>query len=165
MKKFLTLLLAVCMLASACAALADDAAAAPTYTYHTYSSALGNNWNPHTWETSADDSINSYISSPFCTMQVQDSENGIYQWVFEMAESIEDVTAEHQDDLTKYGVTLQEGKTAETTDAGFVYEIKLNPNAKWENGEPIRRRVRCGRRQQVLQCRFSRLRAHRSRLR
>ena len=136
-KKFLTLLLAVCMLASACAALADDAAAAPTYTYHTYSSALGNNWNPHTWETSADDSINSYISSPFCTMQVQDSENGIYQWVFEMAESIEDVTAEHQDDLTKYGVTLQEGKTAETTDAGFVYEIKLNPNAKWENGEPI----------------------------
>ena len=111
--------------------------ALPTYTYKSYTTALGTNWNPHTWETNADDSINSYITSPFCAMSILDSENGVYQWVWEMATSITDVTADHQDDLVKYNVTLQEGETAETTTAGFVFEIALNPDAKWQNGEPI----------------------------
>lgn len=110
---------------------------APTYTYKSYTTALGSKWNPHAWETNADDSILSYISSPFCTMQIKDSELGIYQWVFEMATSVEDVTAANQGDLTKYNVTLPEGQTAEQTEAGYVYEIKLNPNAKWQDGTPI----------------------------
>ena len=108
-----------------------------TYTYNTYSTSLGNNWNPHTWEVNADDLILSYLSSPFCTMQILDSENGIYQWVYEMATSITDVTKDNKADLTKYNVTLQAGKTVEDTDAGYVFEIKLNPNAKWEDGTLI----------------------------
>ncbi|MCF0136139.1 MAG: hypothetical protein HUJ69_06930 [Lachnospiraceae bacterium] len=107
------------------------------YTLHTYSTSLGSNWNPHTWETSGDDAILSYVSTPFVTMQVLDSENGIYQWIYEMATEINDVTATHQDDLTKYGVTLLEGTTAEETTEGYVYEIKLNPNACWQDGTPI----------------------------
>lgn len=65
MKKTLAIVLTLCMLLTSCAALAETTAAeAPaTYTYHTYSSSLGNNWNPHTWETNADDSILSYLSS------------------------------------------------------------------------------------------------------
>lgn len=140
MKKTLAIVLTLCMLLTSCAALAETTAAeAPaTYTYHTYSTALGNNWNPHTWETNADQSIlESYLSIGFCDMSIKDSENGIYQWVYEMATSIEDVTAEHRDDLTKYSVALREGDTAETAEKGYVYEIKLNPNAKWENGEAI----------------------------
>ncbi len=112
-------------------------AAPASYTYNAYTTALGNNWNPHTWETNADDSINDYITSPFCTMSILDSENGVYQWVYEMATSITDVTAANQGDLTKYNVTLPEGQTAETTTAGYVYEIKLNPEAEWANGEAI----------------------------
>ena len=108
-----------------------------TYTYKSYSTALGNNWNPHTWETNADDTIQGYITSPFCTMSILDSENGVYQWVWEMATGITDVTADHQDDLVKYNVNLPEGQTAEETTEGFVWEIALNPEAKWENGEPI----------------------------
>jgi len=108
-----------------------------TYTYNTYSTSLGNNWNPHTWETNADDAVNSYITSPFCTMSILDSENGVYQWVYEMATEINDVTASHQSDLTKYNVSLPEGTTANQVTEGYVYEIKLNPNAKWENGEAI----------------------------
>ena len=108
-----------------------------SYTYNGYTTALGNNWNPHTWETNADDSINGYITSPFCTMSILDSENGVYQWVYEMATEINDVTATHQEDLTKYGCTLPEGQTADQITAGYVYEIKLNPNAKWANGEAI----------------------------
>ena len=107
------------------------------YTYYSYTTALGNNWNPHTWETNADDSILSYLSTPLATMQVQDSENGIYQWVFLAAESVTDVTADHKDDLTKYDVTLPEGQTAEATEKGYVFEIALNPDMKWQDGTPI----------------------------
>lgn len=106
------------------------------YTYNTYSTSLGNNWNPHTWETSADDAILSYLSSPFCTMQAENTEDGIYQWVYEMATEINDVTATHQDDLTKYAVNIGDADPATITE-GYVFEIKLNQNAKWEDGTPI----------------------------
>lgn len=135
MKKILALVMALSMMLS-CVAFADDTAEA-TYTYNSYSSALGSKWNPHNWDTNADDAILSYVTSPFVTMSILDSENGVYQWVYEMATSITDVTAEHQDDLVKYNVTLQEGKTAEETTSGFVFEIKLNEKAAWNDGTPI----------------------------
>ena len=138
MKKFLALLLAVIMVVSMAAvsgsAFADEAV--PTYTYHAYSTSLGNNWNPHTWEVSSDDTILSYVTSPWCTMQVLDSENGVYQWIWEMATAITDVTASHQEDLTKYQVNLGGKEPSEITE-GYVYEIALNPDACWGNGEPI----------------------------
>ena len=107
------------------------------YTYKTATTALGSNWNPHAWETSADDSMLGYISSPFVDMSIKDSEKGVYQWVFEMATAVTDVTAANQGDLIKYPVNLPEGKTATDITEGYVFEIKLNPNAKWENGEAI----------------------------
>ena len=51
------------------------------YTYKTATTALGTNWNPHTWDTNADQSMLSYVSSPFVDMSILDSENGVYQWV------------------------------------------------------------------------------------
>ena len=107
------------------------------YTYKAGTTALGSNWNPHAWDTSADSSMLGYVTSPFVDMSIKDSEAGVYQWVYEMATAITDVTATHQGDLTKYNVKLPEGKTAAEVFEGFVYEIKLNPNAKWENGEKI----------------------------
>ncbi len=145
-KRMLSAVLALCMVFAVVAVLAscseDSGEDLPEakrgdFTYKTSTTALGNNWNPHTWETNADDAIQSYISSPFCTMSILNSEDGVYQWIYEMATEIKDVTKDNQADLTKYGVALQSGKTAETTDAGYVFEIKLNPNAKWENGEKI----------------------------
>ncbi len=155
MKKVLSLLLVLTMvvgLFSACGskqstettaaaateASAEAAAEVPSYTYNTYTTSLANNWNPHTWETNADDAVLSgYLSSPFVTMQAEDTENGVYQWVYEMATEITDVTAEHQDDLTKYNVTLPEGAAATDITEGYVFEIKLNPDAKWQDGTPI----------------------------
>ena len=107
------------------------------YTYRGYDTSLGSNWNPHTWETNADDQIASYTTSPFVAMSIKDSQNGVYQWVYEMATSITDVTKDHKGDLTRYGVTLQEGKTVEDTESGYVFEIKLNPDARWEDGTKI----------------------------
>ena len=156
MKKFLALLLALTMVISlaACGAKAPaettpatEAAvatepAAPTgpvynYTYHTSATALGSNWNPHAWEMDIESDMLDYLTAPFCTMSIDDSLNGVYQWIFVAAESVEDVTAANQGDLTKYAVTLPEGQTAEDTTSGFVFEIKLNPDMKWENGEAI----------------------------
>ncbi len=147
MKRVVSLFLAVLMLASVLATavacgkknppddkfVADD----KDYTYKSYTTALGSNWNPHTWDTNADSSMLGYVSSPFVDMSILDSENGVYQWVYEMATSVTDVTKDHTDDLTKYPVDLPEGQTAADQKEGYVFEIKLNPNAKWENGEAI----------------------------
>lgn len=107
-----------------------------TYTYHSYSTALGSKWNPHTWDTNADDTILGYTTTPWCKMQVKDSENGVYQWVFEAATEITDVTKDHQDDLTKFNANLN-GEDASSVTEGYVYEIKLNPGMAWEDGTPI----------------------------
>ena len=136
MKKLLGLSLVALAVVGLTACVQDETPAA-SYTYNAYSTALGNNWNPHAWETSADSSMLDYISSPFVDMSIKDSVNGEYQWVYEMATEVVDVTAQHQSDLVKYGSTLPSGKTATDVTEGYVYQIKLNPNAKWENGEAI----------------------------
>ena len=155
MKKFLALLLALAMLASmaACSKEPSDADSTPStptgtegegsvvtegdYTYHSSTTGLATNLNAHTWENNADSAIMAYTETPLATMSISDSLNGVYQWVFLAAESVEDVTADHQDDLTKYAVTLPEGQAAEETEKGFVFEIKLNPDMKWQDGTPI----------------------------
>ncbi len=114
---------------------ASDTAA--EYTFHDYSTALGNNWNPHTWEVNADDAVLALITTPLVTMSILDSENGVYQWIYQAATSVEDVTAGHQDDLTKYKAALPEGQDAKDTTEGYVYEIKLNPEMRWQDGTPI----------------------------
>ena len=107
------------------------------YTYHTYLTALADNWNPHTWEMNSDDTMRRYFMTPWVDTTVGNSENGEYQIIFEAATSIDDVTAAHQDDLVKYGCTLPAGKTAQDITEGYVYEIKLNPDICWEDGTKI----------------------------
>ena len=151
MKKLLSLVLAVVMVLGlvACGGNAPETTApnsettppvageAASYTYKSYMSALGTNWNPHAWEMSNESTILSYLETPLAFMTIEDSENGIYQWVYDAATYVKDVTADHQDDLTKYQVTLPEGQTAEQTTQGYVFEIGLNPDMAWENGTPI----------------------------
>ena len=107
------------------------------FTYNSYAISLGSNWNPHTWETNGDQSILSYLTVGFVTIEALDTEEGLYQWVGEMATAIKDVTADKQDLLSKYGVTLPEGKTAADITEGYVFEFTLNPKAKWQDGTPI----------------------------
>lgn len=107
------------------------------HTYKTYSTALGTNWNPHTWETNADNSINGYITSPFVDISIKNSKTQEYQWVYEMATNIEDVTAANKEDLTTYNCNLGQ-KTLDAVDSGFVYEVTLNEKAKWDDGTLIK---------------------------
>lgn len=149
MKKLVAMLLALMMcvgLFAGCANTTGDSSESPSsgttgegvsYTYRDYSEALGTNWNSHTWETNADSAIMTYITTQMVTMMPLDTENGVYQWVYEMATSVTDVTADHQDDLTNYGVTLPEGTNPEDVTEGYVYEVTLNPDAAWQDGTPI----------------------------
>lgn len=111
--------------------------AVPSYTYHLYDSALATCWNEHAWEMNADDVVRRYVTTPLVDISILDSENGVYQWVYEMATSVEDVTAAHQDDLTKYNVSFPEGQDASNTKSGYVYELKLREGACWQDGTPI----------------------------
>ena len=132
LKKIIAVLLVVAtavVLLASCAKKTESTT--DTYTYKTYQSALGTNWNPHTWDTDADDSIRQYLSTPFVNITVEDSTNKTYQWIYLAATSVTDVTADHNDDMVKYG----SAKTSATE--GYVYEIKLNNRMKWENGEVI----------------------------
>ena len=134
----LAMLATICLTAVGCLGNKDDNGdktpakeALATGTYNSYTSALGTNWNPHTWENNADSSIMSYIETPFVDMTVKDSKTGEYQWIFLAATEITDVTKDNQADLVKYGCA--------ETDAteGYVYEIKLRPEMCWEDGTPI----------------------------
>ena len=138
MKKILALVLAVLTLMSVMSAC-QPAVKVKTgdFTYNSYTTALGTNWNPHTWDTNGDSAIMAYLETPLVDMSILDSNEQIYQWIYEAATSITDVTKDHQDDLTKYDVTLPEGQTAEQTESGYVYEIKLNEKMKWEDGTII----------------------------
>ena len=147
MKKLLSLVLAVVMVFGlvACGGNGGETkpvettpvAEAAEYTLNYYTEALGTVWNPHNWDTNGDNAILSYLETPLATMSILDSENGVYQWIFEAATYVKDVTAENQGDLTKYQVTLPAGQTVEETVNGYVFEIGLNPDMKWENGTPI----------------------------
>lgn len=140
-KKFLFVVIAALVLVVASCGNDENKPDEPkepdTYTYKSWTTALGSNWNPHAWETNADDAILSYISSPFMTMSIKDSKEGVYQWVYEMATEVVDTTKENYKDLEKYGSQLPEGETAAQQTAGYVFDIKLNPEAKWENGDKI----------------------------
>ncbi len=154
MKKLLSLVLAVVMVLGlvACGNTTPETTApngstpvettpvagdAASYTYKSYMTALGTNWNPHAWEMSNESTILSYLETPLAFMTIENSEDGVYQWVYDAATYVKDVTAENKGDLTKYAVTLPEGQTAETTESGYVFEIGLNPDMAWENGTPI----------------------------
>lgn len=140
MKKFLTIMLVAMMATSlvACGSKDNEETGYEyQYTYQSYSAALATNWNPHTWEMNADQTILLYLSTPLVDMTVKDTVTGEYQWIFEAATDIKDVTADHQDDLTKYNVNLPAGVTADQVTAEYVYEISLNPQMKWEDGTPI----------------------------
>ena len=137
-KKITCLVLVICMLLSVTLVLAScKKEGKGEYTYSTWTTAIGTNWNPHTWDTNADQSILGYLTSPFVSIEALNTEEGTYQWAYEMATSITDVTKDNQADLTKYNVELPAGKEAKDVVEGYVFEIKLNPNAKWQTGEKI----------------------------
>ena len=138
MKRIFSLTLAMALLVSLLAGCKlGGNTNADGYTYNSYTSALATNWNPHTWEMNADNAILGYLSTPLADMTIKDSAAGEYQWIFVAATDIQDVTKDHQSDLSKYPVILPAGQTPADITEDYIFEIKLRPEMKWENGDPI----------------------------
>ncbi len=119
-------------------AVTGESSGPKSYTYHDYDSMLVSDWNPHSYTYTQSYTFMRYLGEPLFTPTILDSENAIYQMAGCSATYIEDVTAEHQDDLEKYHANLPEQYDSydEITE-NFVFEFGLNTEACWENGEPI----------------------------
>lgn len=128
LKRLLCLTLAVVMTVSLAACGGADDKKNASYTYNQYMEASPTNWNPHTWEMNADSELMSYIEMGLVDVQIAD--DGVnFEWVMEMAEDINDITATYAD-KEKWGIGSDETE-------GRVWEIKLNKNAKWADGTVI----------------------------
>ncbi len=102
-----------------------------TYTFHEYTAANPQNWNPHTWETNGDSYIATYAEIGFVD-SIYDKEKDTFKWNFEMANNIEDVTAKAADyDLVLADWGIEEG------DKGRIWLFTLNEGAKWADGTVI----------------------------
>ncbi|MCM1042763.1 MAG: ABC transporter substrate-binding protein [Corallococcus sp.] len=104
-------------------------AATGTHTYRNYSSMTPSLWNPHTYESNEESEYLDYLTIGLYDFVLNADKNG-YDIVPEMAsEMAVDVTSEY---VGRYGVTADNAAKG-----GRVWKVKLNPNAKWENGEAI----------------------------
>ena len=102
------------------------------FTYHLYMAASPINWNPHAWEMSNESTIMSYIEMPMTDITI--AEDGVnFEWVFEGATGIEDVTATYPD-REKWLTADADGNLPTEK---LIYKISLNPDAKWADGTPI----------------------------
>lgn len=113
-----------------------------SYIYKDAVSALAVNWNPHTYQTNDD-------AYPADFLRV-----GLYGFVFNdprhpsTVEGMEaykgytiipEMAADFPEDVTEAVKALENNKYGIPASAtsGYAYKIKLNPNAKWEDGTPI----------------------------
>ena len=102
------------------------------YTYNTYLETKPKTWNVHTWETSDESYIPAFTEMGFYDLKLNDTIDG-YDIVAEMAAEMPiDVTNDvfSEEIAEKYGY---QG----IPDAGSIWDIKLNQQACWEDGQPI----------------------------
>lgn len=124
-KLFMVGALAACLVLSAC-----DNGPAKKYTYRTWSTALGSKWDPFTWETNADDSMLGYVSDAFIGMAPLDTEKASWQWTYDLATEVKDVSNEHKNEFEKYHIKAD--TSADLSGKGYVYDIVLRKGNKWE---------------------------------
>lgn len=102
------------------------------YTYNTYLSTKPKTWNVHDWESSDESYVPAFCEMGLYDLAFNDTRDG-YVVIHEMASEMpKDVTASITDEeYDKYGYSGN-------LDEGFVWEIALNKDAVWENGEAIK---------------------------
>ncbi|MCR5808645.1 MAG: hypothetical protein K6G56_03690 [Clostridiales bacterium] len=110
----------------------DDA---PQYTYTAAFDSMASCWDPHRLKTKEDGVVSSFLTSPLVARVETDTEAREYEWVFEMAENIEDVTFTNRGYLEKYGCELG-GVPKGSVNSGYVFRITLRPSV-WEDGTPV----------------------------
>ena len=103
-----------------------------SYTFNSSFTTSPTNWNPHTYETADDGDVFDMIQTGLYGFYFDGSKEGYEIWP-EMASAYpEDVTA---------AVKAMEGRGSlipEDATEKYAYKIRLNQNAKWEDGTAIK---------------------------
>lgn len=126
MKRLLCALLCVLMVVSLFGCNQQPQETKATYTYRQAISSTPANFNPHDLSADGAFMVLGYTSMGFVGVGMDENKDFIR--TYEMSDSIEDITAQF-DQKAKYGIADGEKNR--------VWEIKLNQNAKWENGDVI----------------------------
>ena len=102
------------------------------YTYNTYLSTKPKTWNVHNWESSDESYIQAFCEMGLYDLAFNEKRDG-YVVIHELAGAMpKDVTSSISDEeYDRYGYSGN-------LDEGFVWEIALNKDAVWENGEAIK---------------------------
>ncbi len=112
-----------------------DPEAGTQYTYYVSVPRLPECWSTQGASSQAEERIAALLTSPLVS-RVPEKLGQSSGWAFELAESVEDVTASHVWDARRYGADI--GDTPlDGLDSGFVYEITIRRGAQWQNGESI----------------------------
>ena len=110
----------------------EDLGPAKKYTYHAWAEALGTKWDPNTWETGEDSTMLGYVTEGMVGIAPLSTEQASWQWTYDLAVKVEDVSDKvDAAEYAKYHVANSTPAAGEKLQ-GLVYDIELNPNAKWE---------------------------------
>ena len=101
------------------------------YTNHGWATSLGTKWDPNTWETSGDSSLLEYVSEGLVSIAPLDTEKQTWQWTYDSALEVTDVSESVKNEFAKYHISYTEPAEGQRL-TGYAYDIKLNPNATWE---------------------------------
>ena len=112
-------------------ACSDDGSESNLHTFNEYIAQSPTTWNTHNGTTDADTYIQGYTEIGLYDFTLSD-DRSTYAFIDEMATGDPvNVTSEYVD---RFGITQAD---ADNTSLGKAWEITLNPDAKWENGEAI----------------------------
>ena len=147
-KRILSLVLVVCTLVCGIAVFTGckdknnpDTPAPGTgeYVYKDAVVAVSANWNPHTYQTVDESYPIDFITTGLYTFVFNDALNPVEgKDPFQGYKIVPEMAADFPIDVTEaVKAAHPEYNIPESATAGYAYEIKLNPNAKWENGDPI----------------------------
>ncbi len=112
---------------------------ADSYTFKDYVSGMATNWNPHTYETATDSYPAEFIRMGLYSLIYNDGlhPNGD-KAPFEAYSILPEMAAELPTDMTEaVKLARPEFGIPESAQSGYAYEIKLNPDAVWEDGTKI----------------------------
>lgn len=113
------------------------------YTYYTYLGSKPGTWNVHDWETNDESYINSFTEMGLYDVILNEKKDG-YKFVTEMASEFPYKVKIGEGTEGKDITTMEEMQQIKETygyanvTEGLIWEIKLNPLAKWQDGTPIK---------------------------
>ncbi|MBR3382965.1 MAG: hypothetical protein IKG85_08030 [Clostridia bacterium] len=113
-----------------------DMDAGERYTFTVVSPELPSCWSALSERNADEELVCRLTCPPLVEAQVLDAEDGTFQWVLRLVNSVRDVTASHREDISAYGAET-DGAAPEETLGGFVFEVRLRSDICWQNGRSL----------------------------